>query len=325
MRVDHLDLRIGEELADARIGLAGLGENSVSHHPVLVEAAQRQDARFEHRRDLVDIFGRLLVRLGHEDRMTGSIGVRDIMADVIEQQYLLPDIPIGEAYPARKGRIGDGHPHDAELCKLIVRKSEQRTVWRGIQADYSIGHVGLLRFVQSKSGNRPGQYFTLPKPCVQTKNGAVPITFHAGDLDSEDVKALLAFHFDQMRSTSPPEACHVLAHDGLRDPAVTLWSAREDGQLVGVGALKEIAPDHGEVKSMRTVSSALGRGIGRAMLRHIVAEAKARGYKRLSLETGNTEPFAAALHLYASEGFQPWGPFAGYSDTPLSSFLTRRL
>ena len=70
---------------------------------------------------------------------------------------------------------------------------------------------------------------------------------------------------------------------------------------------------------------ALGRGIGRAMLRHIVAEAKARGYKRLSLETGNTEPFAAALHLYASEGFQPWGPFAGYSDTPLSSFLTRRL
>jgi putative acetyltransferase len=76
---------------------------------------------------------------------------------------------------------------------------------------------------------------------------------------------------------------------------------------------------------MRTVPEARGRGIGRSMLRHIVAEAKTRGYKRLSLETGNTEPFAPALSLYASEGFEPWGPFADYNDTPFSSFLTRRL
>jgi putative acetyltransferase len=76
---------------------------------------------------------------------------------------------------------------------------------------------------------------------------------------------------------------------------------------------------------MRTAPAALGRGVGRAMLHHIVAEAKARGYRRLSLETGNTEPFAAALRLYASEGFQPWGPFGDYHDTPFSSFLTRHL
>jgi putative acetyltransferase len=153
----------------------------------------------------------------------------------------------------------------------------------------------------------------------------MPITFHENDLDSSDVQDLVESHYAELRSISPPDACHVLPSVGLRDPSVTMWSARENGQLLGIGALKELAPDHGEVKSMRTVPEALGRGVGRALLRHIVAEAKARGYERLSLETGNTEPFAAALRLYASEGFQPWGPFAGYSETPFTSFLTRRL
>jgi putative acetyltransferase len=153
----------------------------------------------------------------------------------------------------------------------------------------------------------------------------MPLSFHVGDLDSPDVLALLDFHFAQMNRISPPDACHVLPAVGLRDPAVTFWSAREDGELVGVGALKELAPDHGEVKSMRTAPTALGRGVGRAILRHILAEAGSRGYSRLSLETGNTEPFAAALRLYESEGFQPWGPFGDYRDIPFSSFLSRRL
>src|SRR6266700_2329654 len=99
-------------------------------------------------------------------------------------------------------------------------------------------------------------------------------TFDHGDLDSADVQALLAFHFEQMRSTSPPEACHVLPIDGLRDPTVTFWSARGDGELVGIGALKELASDHGEIKSMRTAPAALGRGVGRKILQHIVAEAR---------------------------------------------------
>jgi putative acetyltransferase len=153
----------------------------------------------------------------------------------------------------------------------------------------------------------------------------MPITFHAHDLDSLDVQYLVEFHYAELRSISPPEACHVLPAVGLRDPAVTVWAARDEGALVGVGALKELASDHGEIKSMRTAPAALGRGIGRAMLRHIVAEAEARGYKRLSLETGNTEPFQPALHLYQSEGFIPWGPFADYQDIPFSSFMTRRL
>ena len=150
-------------------------------------------------------------------------------------------------------------------------------------------------------------------------------SFREGDLDSADVQSLLDIHFDQMRSTSPPEACHVLPADGLRDSAVTFWSVREDGELLGVGALKELTPDHGEVKSMRTAEKALGRGVGRALLHHIVSEARKRDYARLSLETGSTEPFAAALRLYASEGFAPCGAFGEYHDTAFTRFFTRRL
>jgi putative acetyltransferase len=151
------------------------------------------------------------------------------------------------------------------------------------------------------------------------------LTFESGDLDSADVQALLAFHFEQMRTTSPPEACHVLPIDGLRNAAVTFWSARDDGALVGVGALKELAPDYGEVKSMRIAPEALGRGVGRKLLHHIIAEARSRGYRRLSLETGSTEPFAAALRLYESEGFVPCGPFGEYQHTRFTRFFTREL
>jgi putative acetyltransferase len=158
------------------------------------------------------------------------------------------------------------------------------------------------------------------------RSNQVPaLTFHEGDLDSEDVQELLAHHFAQMRETSPPEACHVLPLDGLRDPAVTFWSARDNGELLGIGALKQLAPNHGEIKSMRTAPAALGRGVGRALLGHIVAEARSRGYIRLSLETGSTEPFAAALRLYQSEGFVPCGPFGDYEDTPFTRFFSREL
>jgi putative acetyltransferase len=153
----------------------------------------------------------------------------------------------------------------------------------------------------------------------------MPQTFHTGDLDSPDVRALVEFHYAQLRAISPPEACNVLPAVGLKDPAVTFWSVRDGGELVAIGALKELAPDHGEVKSLRAAPDAVGRGVGRATLRHIVTEARTRGYSRLSLETGNTEPFTPALRLYESEGFTPWGPFGDYHDIPFSSFYTRRL
>ena len=150
-------------------------------------------------------------------------------------------------------------------------------------------------------------------------------TFHDGELEREDVQALLALHLAAMRATSPPEACHVLPADGLHAPNISFWTLRGQGRLLGVGALKELAPDHGEVKSMRTAPEALGRGVGRAMLHHLMGEARRRGWTRLSLETGSTDQFAAALRLYESEDFVPCGPFGGYADTPFTRFFTRNL
>ena len=150
-------------------------------------------------------------------------------------------------------------------------------------------------------------------------------TFHQDDLDTADVRQLLALHFADMRAISPPSACHVMTADGFADASVTFWSLREDGRLLGIGALKELAPDHGELKSMRTAAPALGRGVGSAMLAHILSEARARGYARVSLETGSTAPFAAALRLYEREGFIASAPFGGYRDTPFTRFLTREL
>jgi putative acetyltransferase len=158
--------------------------------------------------------------------------------------------------------------------------------------------------------------------CGQTRTDW---SFQEGDLDSQDVADLLRLHFESMRAASPPAACHVLPGDGLKAPDIRFWSLREKGRLLGVGALKALAPDHGEVKSMRTAPQALGRGVGRAVLHHIIAEARSSGYRRLSLETGSTELFAAALRLYESEGFQPCGPFGTYHDTPFTRFFTRLL
>lgn len=150
-------------------------------------------------------------------------------------------------------------------------------------------------------------------------------TFTTKDLDAGDVQALLALHFADMRALSPPDACNVLAEEGLRDPSITVWSLRENGVLLAVGALKELDPRHGEVKSMRATPEARGRGAGKAMLDHIIAEARRRGYARLSLETGSTGAFAPALRLYERNGFVPCPPFGGYKDTPFTRFLTRTL
>lgn len=149
--------------------------------------------------------------------------------------------------------------------------------------------------------------------------------FFEGELDRDDVRALLGQHFAEMRAGSPPEACHVLPIEGLTDPAIRFFTVREDGVLLGCGALKRLEPGHGEVKSMRTADAALGRGVGKAMLHHIVAAARAEGMTRLSLETGSTEQFAAANRLYDKEGFERCGPFGGYADTPFTRFFTKAI
>lgn len=151
------------------------------------------------------------------------------------------------------------------------------------------------------------------------------LTFAAGELDRADVQALLAMHWQAMRTASPPQACHVLPLDGLRDPAITFWSARNGGKLVAVGALKQLSHDHGEVKSMRTDPADTGRGVGAAMLAHLLAEARRRGYRRVSLETGSTPAFLPAIRLYERAGFVRCGPFGGYPATDFTIFMTLHL
>lgn len=150
-------------------------------------------------------------------------------------------------------------------------------------------------------------------------------TFHEGELDHGDVRALLARHFAEMRAGSPPEACHVLPIGGLKVPEIRFFTLREGGALLGCGALKRLEPGHGEIKSMRTANEALGRGVGKVLLDHLVATARSEGMTRLSLETGSTDQFAAAIRLYEKEGFERTGPFGGYADTPFTRLFTRTI
>jgi putative acetyltransferase len=151
-------------------------------------------------------------------------------------------------------------------------------------------------------------------------------TFHEADLEADDVRALLAHHFAEMRGGSPPSACHVLDVGALADPAIRFFTVRDaEGVLLGCGALKRLADGQGEIKSMRTADTALGLGVGRRMLTHLTATARAAGMTRLSLETGNSATFAAANHLYWREGFTPCGPFGGYRPTDFTTFYTRKL
>ena len=127
-----------------------------------------------------------------------------------------------------------------------------------------------------------------------------------------DITALLTTHLDFSNLHSPPEHVHALDITGLLDPRVTFYSARDDGLLLGVGAIRELAPDHGEIKSMHTVSAARGRGVGRAILDHLLATARQRGYSFVSLETGTMDAYAAARSLYESAGFKVTPPFGDY-------------
>lgn len=145
------------------------------------------------------------------------------------------------------------------------------------------------------------------------------------DLSGPEIRALLEEHLQNMRRLSPPESVHALDLAGLRAPGIAFWTVWSGPDLLGCGALKELAPDHAEIKSMRTVAAHRRRGVARAMLAHLVAEAARRGYVRLSLETGSQPAFEPARRLYESYGFGYCPPFEGYVEDPNSVFMTKRL
>jgi putative acetyltransferase len=145
------------------------------------------------------------------------------------------------------------------------------------------------------------------------------------DLTRPEVIALLNEHLANMYELSPPESVHALDPAKLRQPDITFWTAWDEGGLLACGALKELAPGHGEIKSMRTPAARRRTGAGRAVLAHIIGVARQRGYRRLSLETGPPPAFLPAHKLYESAGFARCGPFGSYAEDPHSVFMSLQL
>lgn len=144
-------------------------------------------------------------------------------------------------------------------------------------------------------------------------------------LRGPEVATLLTEHLADMAAVSPPESCHALNLDGLRQPDVTFWSGWDGPELLGCGALKELDAGHAEIKSMRTARTNRGKEVGTLMLQHLLTEAGRRGYRRLSLETGSMAFFEPAHRLYRRFGFEACRPFANYVEDPNSLFMTKVL
>jgi putative acetyltransferase len=142
------------------------------------------------------------------------------------------------------------------------------------------------------------------------------------DPRAEDVSALLATHLAFSRGVTPAEYSFALGVEQLLEPGVTFFSARHAEALVGVAALKRLDASHAELKSMHTREAVRGRGVGRALVEHLLVFARREGYRRMSLETGSTAEFIPARSLYARTGFRPCEPFGGYVTSPYNTFMT---
>ncbi|HUR48682.1 MAG TPA: GNAT family N-acetyltransferase [Acidimicrobiales bacterium] len=154
---------------------------------------------------------------------------------------------------------------------------------------------------------------------------SIDVVVALDDPRSPDVQALLAVHLAFAREVTPPCEVHALDVEGLLDPMVSLFSARREGVVLGIGALRELDPVHGEIKSMHTAETARGQGVGRAIVDHLLAVAAERGYRRVSLETGATPEFAPARALYAGAGFEQCAPFGDYVEDLNGTCMTRLL
>jgi putative acetyltransferase len=145
------------------------------------------------------------------------------------------------------------------------------------------------------------------------------------DLSGPEIAELLTEHLRSLAEVSPPESRHALNLGELRKPDITFWSVWRGDEVIGCGALKELNAEHGEIKSMRTATAHVRKGVATILLEHIISEAKRRRYGRLSLETGAMPYFTPAQRLYRKFGFTICAPFAGYREDPNSVFMTKEL
>ena len=159
----------------------------------------------------------------------------------------------------------------------------------------------------------------------RARMSGMELAIRADDPRAEDVRELLAIHLQFSRGVTPVEYSFALDVDQLLGPSVSFFSARRAGQLVGVAALKRLDRIHGELKSMHTREAERGRGVGRALVEHVLEFARGAGYRRVSLESGATEDFVAARTLYASIGFKPCAAFGDYQPSSYNTFMTMSL
>jgi putative acetyltransferase len=152
-----------------------------------------------------------------------------------------------------------------------------------------------------------------------------PAQIAIADPRADDVRRLLERHLSFTHAQVPEKERHALDADRLADAAVEFYALRIDGELLAVGALKSLEHGHAEVKSMHTAQAARGQGLGRSMLDHLLAVARERGFRRLSLETGSMAAFIPARSLYRSAGFAVCGPFGDYPASDYKTFMTRSL
>ncbi|MGN6278598.1 MAG: GNAT family N-acetyltransferase [Sphingomonas sp.] len=151
------------------------------------------------------------------------------------------------------------------------------------------------------------------------------IEIRAGGLGDAKVEALIRYHRDEARATTPSCNAHSLDSSGLADPSVSFFSAWDSDTLLGIGAIKQLDTAHAELKSMRTAPDQLRRGVARAMLAHLIGLARERGYARLSLETGTAPMFTPANAMYEAAGFVDCSPFGGYPASAYNRFMTLAL
>lgn len=151
---------------------------------------------------------------------------------------------------------------------------------------------------------------------------ATGVTIAPGDPTDPALSLLFERHTADMHADTPPESIHMMPASALRAPGITFFVMQLDGKPVGMGAIKQIAPGHGEIKSMHVLHEMRGRGLSRRMLEALVEHARAAGLSRLSLETGIQPTFIAARGLYARAGFTDCPPFGDYHDDPNSVFMT---
>lgn len=217
--------------------------------------------------------------------------------------------------------------HHLHLVPVASPLWQERLAFRdALRADPALAaeYAALKRSLAGKYRNDREAYTEAKTPFVQQVLSRT-LEIRLDDLRGPEIAELLQEHLRGMAQHSPAESMHALDLDGLRRPEVAFWSAWQGSQLMGCGALKELDAGHAEIKSMRTASAHLRKGVAAAIMRHMLEVAKQRSYKRLSLETGAPDAFAPARNLYARFGFRECGPFADYAEDPYSVFMTLEL